>query len=115
MPDNRFAMMGVNRSGDTSRSGHGDTAVQAGFEEAGITSTQGHANVGAWRDASRGGASMRSHAADGDDLGANASRGSARVATQTARASSGAGRAGSKAAVEAPTRRRSCQWLSQRA
>src|SRR5882672_7004876 len=106
MDDNRFAMMSVNRSGDTSRSVHGDTAIQARSEGAGVTAAQGYADAQAWGLAGRSGARVRGHAANGFELGAHAGRGCASLASQAARAPSSTRGRGLEEAVEGAARRR---------
>ncbi len=82
MDDNRFAMMRVNRSGKTSRSGHGNEAVPTGHQGTRATPAQGHADAGARRGTSRSGAYAGSQSADHIKLGQEAGRGPASVAAQ---------------------------------
>src|SRR6266481_765623 len=85
MGDNRFAMMRVNRSGPTSRSVHGNEAVQTGSQGDGASPTQRHAHVGARRVPGGGGANAGRQPADDFELGQQAGRGCAGVAAQAAR------------------------------
>src|ERR1700693_3818507 len=85
MNDNRFAMMCVNRSGPTSRSVHGNEAVQTGSQGTRVAPTQRYAHVGARGAAGRGGANTGSQPTDDLELGQESWRGCAGVAPQAAR------------------------------
>src|SRR5450432_1224240 len=84
MNDNRFAMMRVNRSGKTSRSGHGNEAVPKRLQGTGTAPAQGHAHAGARRGTGRGVASLGSESTDHVKLGPEIGRGSPGMAAQAA-------------------------------
>jgi len=75
--------MSVNRSGTTSRSGHGDEAVPTRFQVTGIAPAQRDADACAWHSASRGGTHIGGQPTDDVELGQEVSHGSTGVATQT--------------------------------
>src|SRR2546428_1855260 len=85
MNDNRFAMIRVNRSEPTSRSVYGNEAVQTGSQGARVAPTQRYAHVDARRVAGGGCANAGRQPADDFELGQQAGRGSAGVATQSTR------------------------------
>src|SRR6266436_3612885 len=114
MNDNRFAMMRVNRSGTTSRSEHVNEAVQTGSQGDGASPTQRHAHVGARGCTGRGGASTGSQPADDLELGHEAWRGGAGVATQAARATGWVAQRAEEGVGQGVGRRRCGQRLSQR-
>src|SRR6266568_7161471 len=74
MSDNRFAMMCVNRSGQTSRRTNGYETVQTGPQETGRSAAAWYAHAGARCGASGGGARLRGKSPDGVALGADGGR-----------------------------------------
>src|SRR5271169_6763923 len=115
MSDNRFAMMYVNRCGPTSRSVHGNEAVQTGSQGARVAPTQRYAHADARRVAGRGGSNAWRQPADNVELGQQAGRGSAGVATQPARTSRRVECRAEASLGQGVGRWRGSQRLSQRA
>lgn len=74
--------MRVNRSGTTSRGGHGNEAVPTRLQGTGTAPAQGNAHAGARGVAGRSGANAGSQPADDINLGQEAGRGPAGVAAQ---------------------------------
>lgn len=83
MSDNRFAMMRVNRSGQTSRRTSGYETIQAGFQGNGNAAAARNAHAGARGGASRSGTVVRSQSPDGVALGTDGGRPGAGLATST--------------------------------
>src|SRR6185503_15303100 len=81
MCDNRLAMLHVIRSVVTSESAHGNQAVQTRFQTARSTAPAWHADARARSDAGGRGARVRGKPVDSLDLGTEAGRGSASVAS----------------------------------
>src|SRR5579859_885821 len=114
MNDNRFAMMRVNRSGTTSRSGHGNEAVPTRLQGTRIAAAQRDAHVGARCGPGRGSAHAGSQPADGIELGQEAGRGSTSVAAQAVGTPRGFGRGAEKAAWQSLAGRGGGQRVSDR-
>src|SRR5271169_4194313 len=114
MNDNRFAMMRVNRSGTTSRSGHGDEAVPTRSEGTGTTPAQGYADAGARRGASRSGACAGSQSANDLKLGEEVGQGSPSMAAQTVGTPQWLGRRAEETVGQSLAGRRGGQRLSDR-
>ena len=107
--------MRVNRSGMTSRGGYGNEAVPTGLQRTGTAPAQGDAHAGARRGASRSGAHAGSQPADDLNLGQEAGRGPAGMATQAAGASGRFGCRAEEAVGQSPAGRCGGQRLSDRA
>src|SRR6266704_2886908 len=74
MSDNRFVMMRVNRSGQTSRRTNGYETIQTGLQGTGSTASARYAPAGTRGSASGGGALVRGQSPDRVALGADGSR-----------------------------------------
>src|SRR5437870_8596583 len=86
MGDNRFAIMCVNRSGQTSRRTNGYETVQARLQETGRTASARDADVGTRSSASGSCTFVRGQSANGIALGADGGRRPPSMATATVRA-----------------------------
>ncbi len=107
--------MSVNRSGKTSRSGHGNEAVPARFQGTGIAPAQRDAHAGARHGTGRSGARVGGQPADHIELGQEAGRRPTSVATQAAGTPGWLGRGAEEAAGQSLAGRRGGQRLSDRA
>src|SRR2546428_3565816 len=83
MSDNRFAMMCVNRSGQTSRCTDGYETVPTGFQGTGSTAATRYAPAGARGGASRSSALVRDQSPDRVALGTDGGRRAAGAAAAT--------------------------------
>src|SRR5437763_11199763 len=84
MVDNRFAIMRVNRSGQTSRGVHGNEAIPTRSQGTRTTPAQRDAHAGTRCGTGGSGAHAGSQSADNINLGQEVGRGPASMAAQTA-------------------------------